>query len=171
MRLTSVEEYGLRCLVALARQGPGKRLSITEIAEREGLSIPYTSKLLSIMRQVGLVTAVRGRAGGFSIARPLKEISLYEVLTALGGPLIDPLHCQKHSGQREECVHINSCSVLDVLGGLAGYIQDFLNETSLHDLVFGLPSGFARQSRDQVRSGGATLSDKVSDVGSTDTGA
>lgn len=150
MRITAIEEYGLRCLLALASRGPGEQLSIAEIAEMEGLSVPYTSKLLSTLRKVGLVTAVRGRTGGFTIARPLEEINLYEVLTGLGGPLIDPTHCQKHAGQLKQCIHINDCSVQDVLGGLAGYIQEFLTDTSLQDLVFGPPAGFIRKTKNQV---------------------
>ncbi len=149
MRITAIEEYGLRCLLALARQGEGEQLSITEIAEKEGLSVPYASKLLSILRKAGIVTAVRGRTGGFTIARPADQISLFEILTTLGGPLIDPKHCQKHSGLLEECIHLNDCSVQDVLGGLTGYIQDFLNDTSLQDLAFGLPSGFIRNAKNQ----------------------
>jgi Rrf2 family protein len=150
MRISALEEYGLRCLVALARKGEGQQLSINEIAEAEGLSVPYVSKLMSIMRKAGLVTAERGRTGGFSIARPLHQISLYEVMTALGGPLIDPKHCEKHSGQLERCIHIHNCSVHDVLGGLAGYIQEFLADTSLEDMAYGLPSGMIQKQRDKV---------------------
>lgn len=150
MRTTAIEEYGLRCLLALARKGPGKQLTIPEIAEIEGLSAPYVTKLLSVLRRAGLVTAERGRTGGFTITRPLDQISLYEVLVALGGPLIDPRHCQRHSGQLDECVHIQNCSVHDVLGGLAGYIQEFLSDTTLQDLAFGLPSGTVQQIRSQV---------------------
>jgi len=135
MRITALEEYGLRCLLTLAREGRGKQLSINDIAEKEGLSVPYTSKILSILRKAGLVEAVRGRGGGFAVIRDPGKISLYEVLTALGGPLIDPKHCQKHTGQLEECVHIDNCSVQTVLGGLAGYIQAFLIETSLAELA------------------------------------
>jgi Rrf2 family protein len=152
MRITAIEEYGLRCLLALARKGSGKQLTIPEIAEIEGLSAPYVTKLLSILRRAGLVTAERGRTGGFTITRPLDQISLYEVLVALGGPLIDPRHCQRHSGQLEECIHIQSCSVHDVLGGLAGYIQEFLTDTTLQDLAFGLPSGILQQVSSQVPS-------------------
>jgi Rrf2 family protein len=135
MRITAVEEYGLRCLLALARQGTTSQLSISEIAEKEGLSIPYASKLLGILRKAGLVVAARGRSGGFSIARAPKEITMYEVLTALGGPLIDPNHCQKYTGQKEECVHVNNCSVHDILGGLAGMVQNFLSRITLQDLL------------------------------------
>jgi Rrf2 family protein len=135
MRISAVEEYGLRCLLALARIGSDGQLSIADIAEMEGLSVPYASKLLALLRREGLVVAERGRGGGFSIASNPADISMYQVITALGGPLIDPHHCTKFSGQQEECVHIANCTVHDVLGGLAGYIQEFLSQTSLADLV------------------------------------
>jgi Rrf2 family protein len=142
MRVSALEEYGLRCLVTLAREGLEGQLSIAEIAEREGLSFPYASKLLAILRKEGLVTAERGRGGGFSIARSPEEINLYQVITALGGPIIDPDHCAKYSGQKDECVHLDQCSVHQILGGLAGYIQEFLTRATLADLLtsrVGLP--------------------------------
>lgn len=135
MRISAVEEYGLRCLLNLARLGPSGQLSISEIAEREGLSVPYVSKLLAILRHAGLVNAVRGRTGGFTIARQAEQINLHEVLTALGGPLIDPNHCNRFSGHRDSCVHLGDCSIHGVLGGLAGYIQDNLVRTSLADMI------------------------------------
>ncbi len=135
MRITAVEEYGLRCLLNLARKGVQAQLSISEVAEMEGLSVPYTSKLLSILRKSGLVLAVRGRGGGFSIARKPEDITVFDVLTALGGPLIDPGHCKKYTGQLGECVHLHDCSVHEVFGSLAGYVKEFLSETSLKDLL------------------------------------
>lgn len=142
MRITAIEEYGLRCLLTLAREGKGKLLSINDIAEREGLSVPYTSKILSILRKAGLIQAARGRGGGFAVMRNLESISLYEVLTALGGPLIDPRHCEKHTGVLDECIHLDNCSVQNVLGGLAGYIQEFLKESSLAELAAGQGNRF-----------------------------
>jgi Rrf2 family protein len=135
MRISAVEEYGLRCLVALARKGPGGQLSIPETAEMEGISIPYASKLLSMLRKAGLVTAVRGRGGGFCIARHPREITLLEVITALGGPLMAPDHCTKYTGQLERCVHVGNCTVHEVLDGLAGYLGEILANTTLQDLL------------------------------------
>ena len=135
MRISAVEEYGLRCLLQLAKKGTKDQLSISEIAEMEGLSIPYASKLLAILRRAGLVTAERGRGGGFTIAREPGEISLYEALTALGGPMLDPNHCGRYTGLLDQCVHVGSCGVHDVLGGLAGYVQDFLSGTTLADMI------------------------------------
>jgi len=135
MRISSLEEYGLRCMLALARKGPDGQLSISEIAEMEGLSVPYASKLLAILRKAKLVNAVRGRGGGFGISREPADITLLEVLTALGGPLLDPDHCSRFSGQLDECVHRDDCSVHHVLDSLATFIGDILERTTLDELV------------------------------------
>lgn len=137
MRISALEEYGLRCLLTLAQEGKEGQLSISDISAKEGLSIPYTSKLLSILRKSGLVTAVRGRSGGFCIAREPKEIDLLEVITALGGPLIDPNHCDKYSGQLDKCIHTDNCSVHYALAGLSRIVGEFLSDKSLEDIING----------------------------------
>jgi DNA-binding IscR family transcriptional regulator len=53
MKITSQEEYGLRCLMRLARAEDGRSLTIPEIAADEGLSFPYVAKLLAVLRQAG----------------------------------------------------------------------------------------------------------------------
>ena len=137
MRISALEEYGLRCLVSLAKAGTEGQLSISDISEKEGLSVPYTSKLLSILRKSGLVTAVRGRGGGFCIARDPKEINLLEVITALGGPLVDPNHCSKFSGQLDKCIHTDNCSVQYTLAGLSKIVGEFLSSSTLEDILNG----------------------------------
>ena len=117
MRMSATEEYGLRCLLVLARHGTDGQMSVADIA------------------QAGLVTAVRGRKGGFCISREPSEINLLEVITKLGGPLLDPDHCTKRTGQLEQCIHSDNCSVHDILGSLAGQIAGFLAGTTLNDLI------------------------------------
>lgn len=138
MRISALEEYGLRCLLALAEGGCDRQLSIADIAKREGISVPYASKLLAILRKTGLVNAVRGRTGGFCIARPPSEINLLEVITALGGPLIDPNHCRRYSGSLDKCIHTENCSVHYTLVGLSRLVGEFLSQTSLQEILNGL---------------------------------
>ncbi|MFH1686078.1 MAG: Rrf2 family transcriptional regulator [bacterium] len=137
MRISAAEEYGLRCLLQLARVGVSEQMSIPEIADAEGISVPYASKLLATLRRAGLVVAVRGRKGGFCIARDASDINILDVITTLGGPLIDPDHCSKRTGQLDICVHGEHCSVHDIIGGLAGYVGKFLSSTSLQDVIDG----------------------------------
>jgi len=135
MRISSIEEYGLRCLLTLATQPEGTQLTIPEIAEKEGLSEPYVGKILSLLKKGNLIKSVRGRNGGFTIARPAVEITLLEAVTTLGGPLIEHNHCHKFTGVLQQCVHFDCCSVRYVLGGLVAYIGEFLSKTTLSDIM------------------------------------
>src|SRR5581483_9250551 len=87
MKITAQEEYGLRCLLRLARAAEGQSLTIPEIAAVEGMSGPYVAKLLAVLRQKGLIESVRGRAGGYRLARPPSEIAIGSLLLVLGDPL------------------------------------------------------------------------------------
>ena len=89
MKITAQEEYGLRCLIRLARAYGEQPLTIPEVAAAENLSPPYVAKLLSVLRQAGLIESVRGRTGGYHLARPPAEVRLGVVLLALGEPLFE----------------------------------------------------------------------------------
>jgi Rrf2 family protein len=135
MRISSIEEYGLRCLLAIATQGPESQRTIPEIAAKEGLSEPYVGKILSLLKKGNLIKSARGRKGGFALAKPAGEITLFEAVTVLGGPLIEMNHCNKFTGVLQQCVHFDGCSVRYVLGGLVSYIGEFLSRTTLADLM------------------------------------
>ena len=77
MKITAQEEYGLRCLLRLARAGDGRSLTIPEIAADEGLSVPYVAKLLAVLRQAGLIESVRGRSGGYRLAASRRQRSAW----------------------------------------------------------------------------------------------
>ena len=94
MKISAQEEYGLRCLLHLARSGH-QSLTIPEIAAAERLSHPYVAKLLSVMRQAGLIESARGRTGGYRLAGAPVDISLGSVLRVLGEPLFEePAYCR-----------------------------------------------------------------------------
>ncbi len=50
MKLSSQEEFGLRCLLQIARMGDGGSLTITEMSQREGISAPNVAKIMRILR-------------------------------------------------------------------------------------------------------------------------
>ncbi|MCB2198305.1 Rrf2 family transcriptional regulator [bacterium] len=137
MRITALEEYGLRCMVLLAKTAPGDSLSLTEIGERERLSVPYVGKLLGLMKQAGLVQAERGRNGGYALARRADRISLKQVFDALGEPLFGVGHCEKFtSGDTVgDCVHLGDCTVRDVWFTFHALISDILERITLEDLA------------------------------------
>src|SRR3989442_11031597 len=79
MRLSAQEEYGLRCLLQVAREPEGA-LTTPQLAEREGLGAAHVHKLMRLLRRGGLVKSVRGRNGGYQLPRPAGPISVGAVL-------------------------------------------------------------------------------------------
>ena len=140
MKVSALEEYGLRCLVQLARGGAepsaGITLSTREIAEREGLSLEYAAQILASMRRAGLVTSVRGVNGGFRLARAATAISVGEMFRALDGQFADDL-CDNFTGQLETCANAGDCNVAPVWNELSNRIYGFLDSVSLADIAAG----------------------------------
>lgn len=137
MRISATEEYGLRCMILLARGGSQTSLTLAEIGEKEGLSVPYVGKLLGILKQRNLVSAVRGRNGGYELARPASQITLKQIFDALGEPLFGAGHCEKFtSGEKAgECIHLDDCTVRDVWSTFSVLIRDVLERITLEDLA------------------------------------
>jgi Rrf2 family protein len=137
MKITAQEEYGLRCLLQLARAGEGQSLSIPDIATAEGLSAPYVAKLLAVLRQEGFIESARGRAGGYRLTANPSEIRLGQVLEALGEPLFDEVeHCQRYAGTETDlCVHLSDCTLRTLWQTLEQWMRHTLNQLTLADLL------------------------------------
>jgi Rrf2 family protein len=138
MKITAQEEYGLRCLMRLARAHGGQSLTIPEIASAENLSVPYVGKLLTLLRQKGLVDSVRGRSGGYHLSRPPAEIRLGSTLLALGEPLYeDPGYCERHAGPETQgpCVHQDGCTLRGLWQTLEQWMRHVLDQVTLEDLL------------------------------------
>ena len=135
MKITSQEEYGLRCLLQLARVVQDQAVSVKEIATKEGLSSAYVEKLLRILARVGLVHSMRGMKGGYVLNRPAPSITLGEVVRALGTVQTTNHICQHFTGNQRVCVHFSDCGLRSVWSGLTTYIQTFLDKTTLDSLL------------------------------------
>lgn len=135
MRFTAQEEYGLRCLLQMARHGPSGSMTIAEIARAEALTPAYVGKIMGILRHEGLVTSHRGQAGGYRLARLASEIRVGNALSALGGDLYTDDHCGRFTGHEDACVHTVDCSIRSLLMGLQGLVERVLRGTTLQDLV------------------------------------
>jgi Rrf2 family transcriptional regulator, iron-sulfur cluster assembly transcription factor len=135
MKLSAQEEYGLRCLLRIAKEGPQGNLTIPEISEKEGISQFYTAKLLRILRRGGLLSSVRGQAGGYALARPADHIVVGEALAVLGGRLYDPAFCNEHAGNESVCTNSTDCSVRSLWRTVQQVIDLVLSKTTLQDLL------------------------------------
>jgi Rrf2 family protein len=138
MKVSAQEEYGLRCMLQLARhQKAGQRepLTLAQVARDEGLTVAYVAKLIRSLRRAGLVRSVLGRTGGYTLSRPADSISILEVLHALGGRLYGNDYCDRFPGEQAICTHMGDCSIRSLWGVIAGLLDDVLGRTKLADLV------------------------------------
>lgn len=144
MNLTAQEEYGLRCLLRVARGDGGAPVTLGAIAEAEGLGKQYVAKLLGVLRDAGLVDASRGSKGGYRLAREARAITLWEALTALGSRLYSHSFCSTHSGAQRECVHTSDCSIRSVWRWIDHALFAGLSRFTLADLLRPEPEMYRR---------------------------
>lgn len=139
MKITSLEEYGFRCMLLLAQCSPGESLTLPEFQVREGISVPYAAKLLLVLKQAGLVKAVRGRNGGYTLTRPPERILLKEIFDALGQPVFSSTHCDKHSGLLDICAHADDCKVRNIWKSFDSVVSQLFDRITLADIASGKP--------------------------------
>lgn len=133
MKLSAQEEYGLRCLLQLARHDSS--LTLPELSRLEGLSLAHSAKLMRLLRRGGLVISTRGQAGGYTLARPAHELMVGEALAVLGGRFFDAQFCDRHAGVARACTHLPDCSIRPVLRRLQDVVDDVLGQLPLSSLL------------------------------------
>jgi Rrf2 family protein len=135
MKYSAQEEYGLRCLLQIARLAPGDSMTIPQISELEGLSQTHVAKLLMILRKDGFIRATRGQLGGYTLARTAETIPVGEVLASLGGKLYDNEFCGRHSGQNNICTHAVDCSVRSLWMIIQDAVDQVVDRVTIGDLL------------------------------------
>jgi Rrf2 family protein len=113
----------------------GRPLTVAEVAQREGISVQYASKLFRILGKAGLLESARGCKGGYRLARPAAQITVGEILAVLGGVIYEPETCERYPGDRKFCVHTNDCSIRSLWSGLQHIVDQVLSKVTLNELV------------------------------------
>ena len=143
MKITAQEEYGLRCILQLAREqvaNSDKNLGaifVRDIAEREGLSMAYVEKILWTLSRSGIVESVRGPKGGYRLTRPASEISLGQVMRVLGGIPSEEEICSQFTGNQEICVHHDGCGLKPVWTSITDFVNSVFDRVSISTLLNG----------------------------------
>jgi Rrf2 family protein len=135
MKVSAVEDFGLRCLLRIGREGEGGSLTITELSQSERISPSNVAKIMRLLRRAELVKSTRGQSGGYALARPCGEIYVGEALAILGGRLFESTFCDRHAGFEQLCTHSVDCSIRSVWRMVQGAVDDVLGKLTLKDLL------------------------------------
>jgi Rrf2 family iron-sulfur cluster assembly transcriptional regulator len=135
MKLSAQEEYGLRCLLQLARaEREGESLTLSQIAGQEGISSANAGKLMWILTKAGLVQSTRGTKGGYVLAQRAAEIRLNQVIRVLEGEPAES-HCKSYAGVLDACIHTGDCGIRPVIVELHQIVDNALAEITLSQLL------------------------------------
>ena len=90
MKLSVKSDYAARAVLGLARHfGNGVALRVEDLATEQAVPANYLVQILIELKAQGIARSVRGKEGGYLLARPPGEISLGDVLRAVHGTIFD----------------------------------------------------------------------------------
>ena len=131
IKLTRKGEYGIRGIIFLAQQPPGKISLLSEIAAESEVPATFLAKILQEFGKNGLVQSYRGAGGGFTLARPPDEITLRDVVEAVEGPII-PNHCLSSP---RLCSRSATCRAHEVWQTVQNRVVEVLEGVTLAELA------------------------------------
>jgi Rrf2 family protein len=132
MRLSARERTALLAMVELARRYGDGPTALNEVAQVQGLPLPYLERVAALLRKAGLLASARGAHGGYVLTREPAAISVSEVLTAVEGALV-PVGCLTKGGPR--CSRESSCATRNVWEVVASCVTETLENMSLADVL------------------------------------
>ncbi|MEC8562057.1 MAG: Rrf2 family transcriptional regulator [Pseudomonadota bacterium] len=130
MRLTTKGRYAVTAILDVALYECNGPVSVSDVAERQGLSPSYLEKLFSNLKKKGLVAGRKGPGGGYKLTESSHLITIANVIDAVN-ETVDATKC----GGSKNCRGQGRCITHDLWAGLSNEIRNFLEGVSLSQLV------------------------------------
>lgn len=130
MRLTTKGRFAVTALLDVALSSSNTPVSLSAVSERQEISLSYLEQLFGKLRRFGLVNSVRGPGGGYTLARPMSEITVADIVVAVDEPM-DARQCEG----KEDCKGGQQCMTHHLWMDLNRKMFNYLSSVSLADLV------------------------------------
>ena len=132
MMISTRGRYALRILVDLAENESGGFITLKEAADRQEISEKYLESIMKALVRGQFIEGLRGKGGGYRLARPADEICVLDVLEATEGPLV-PVACLEEGSK--PCARAAGCRTLPLWMGLERVVTDYLGSYTVQDLA------------------------------------
>ena len=134
--LTRKAKYALKAMLVLARMSSGGPVFISDLARLSGVPKKFLELILLDLRNVGLLESKRGKAGGYLLGLPAKDVMVGQVIRAVDGPMA-PVPCLSKTAYRrcDDCEHEGECGVRLALRQAYLASLAILEKTSLEDTL------------------------------------
>ncbi|MCL5425799.1 Fe-S cluster assembly transcriptional regulator IscR [Halomonas sp. NPDC076908] len=130
MRLTTKGRYAVTAMLDLALHTHNGPTSLSDISQRQEISLSYLEQLFARLRRAGLVNSVRGPGGGYLLSQPADAISVSKVIDAVNES-VDATRCQGLS----DCQQGDTCLTHHLWCELSLQIRHFLDDMTLAQLM------------------------------------
>jgi Rrf2 family iron-sulfur cluster assembly transcriptional regulator len=130
MRLTTKGRFAVTAMIDLGMRHQRGPVTLAGISERQRISLSYLEQLFGRLRRQGIVDSVRGPGGGYTLAKPMEDISVASIIRAVDEP-IDATQC----GGLGNCHDDRECMTHDLWMSLNARIYEYLESVHLADLV------------------------------------
>lgn len=131
MKLSTKSRYGIRFLIDLAEHYNEGPVQISNIADRQGLSMKYLEQIVPTLKRAHFIKSIRGPKGGHMLARPPEEIRMGEVMVVLEEGM-DITGCVKSP---DACDRSDNCKSRDMWEMAIEAMYDKLNTLKLSEII------------------------------------
>jgi Rrf2 family protein len=126
MRLTRAGEYGIRCVLHLARHGKGTLVSRKEIAAQTEVPPDFLAKIAQQLSRAGIIEILQGANGGYRLIKDAADITLLSVIEAV----IGEISLNGCVSRPESCHNSGICAIHRVWEKANQQLRDTLRETN-----------------------------------------
>lgn len=135
MKLTNKSEYALLALVALARNYPKGLISGEDLSQSQEIPKRFLQQILFSLKRGGFIRSVKGKEGGYALAKSPKDISVAEIVRFFEGPLAPTTSVSKNYYHPSPIEHEQG--LVRLFGEIRNRVAALLEETTLHDVMKG----------------------------------
>jgi Rrf2 family protein len=146
LKLTKKADYGLMALKYLAEHPETPALSAKDVADAYGIPAQLLAKILQRLTKTGLLRSQAGMNGGYALARDPRQISAFEVIHSIDGPLFIT-SCTKGA---KSCELTHNCTIREPLRRVNETIAGVLKSISIYDLAEREPAAGKKDEKTEL---------------------
>ena len=131
MILTTKARYAVMAVLEIADEPNGQPLSLLAISKRQKISLSYLEQIFSRLKKAGIVSAIKGPGGGYVLGKNRDEITMAQIIKAIG----EPIQMTRCKSDKKGCVNASvKCKTHHLWHGLENRIYDYLDSISLQNI-------------------------------------
>jgi len=134
MKISTKGRYAVRVMIDLAEHNTGEYIPLTDIAARQGISVKYLESIISVLSKNDYLFSLRGKGGGYKLARRPEEYTAGEILRLIEGSFAPVACLEKKPNRCEKAPH---CKTLGMWEGFEKIINEYFDSITVADLLEG----------------------------------